>query len=85
MATAATSCTDGSPKVMAPQMLLGHLFAMATGAKSTPKGGHAADLESRAATELATACGPRSQMRCARAQTAAAARADRLLTCEFLV
>ena len=55
-------------KVLKPQMLIGHLLEMSVGSESTPKGGHAADLAARAATEVASACGPREKMRCARAR-----------------
>lgn len=68
---------DGSVKVVKPQMLVGYLLEMAAGSASTPKGGHAADLAARAATEVATACGPRSQMRCA-ARAASKKKARRL-------
>lgn len=60
---------DGTLKVIKPQMLIGHLLEMSVGSKGTPKGGHAADLAARAAMEVATACGPRSKMRCAAAAT----------------
>ena len=59
---------DGTMKVLKPQMLIGHLLEMSVGSESTPKGGHAADLAARAATEVANACGPREKMRCARAR-----------------
>ena len=62
---------DGAIKVMKGDLLVGYLLEMATGSKSTPKGGAAADLMARAASEVATACGKRSQMRCARTRTRA--------------
>ena len=58
---------DGRPRVIRPQMLVGYLLQMSTGHASVPKGGHDTDVKKRAETELATACGPRSNMRCARA------------------
>ena len=36
-------------------MLAGYLLQMAVGDKSTPKGGHAADVAARAASELSSA------------------------------
>ena len=51
---------DGTPKVIKPQMLIGYLLQMSVGDESAPKGGHAADLAARAATEMANACGQRS-------------------------
>ena len=60
---------DGTPKVLKPQMLIGYLLEMSVGSKSTPKGGHAADLAARAAMEVATACGLRSKMKCAATAT----------------
>lgn len=53
---------SGEKKVIKPQMLVGYLLQMAVGGESAPKGGHAADLAARAATEVATACGKRSSM-----------------------
>ena len=73
---------DGTIKVMRAEMLMGHLLEMAVGGESVPKGGHAADLMARAATEVATACGKRSKMRCARARTRTRAAGRRS---EFLV
>ena len=58
---------DGAIKVMRPEMLMGHLLEMAAGGESVPKGGHAAELLARAGSEVASAAGPRSAMRCARA------------------
>ena len=58
---------DGTVKVVKADIFVGYLLEMATGSSSTLKGSAAADLMARAATEVATACGKRSKMRCARA------------------
>jgi hypothetical protein len=60
---------DGTLKVLKPEMIVGHLLEMSAGSKHTPKGGHAADIAARAAMEVATACGPRSKMKCAARHT----------------
>ena len=59
---------DGKIKVMKGDLLVGCLLEMATGSKSTPKGGAVADLMSRAATEVAAACGQRTKMKYAHAR-----------------
>jgi hypothetical protein len=57
---------DGTLKVLKPEMIVGHLLEMSVGSEHTPKGGHAAELAARAGMEVATACGLRSKMKCAR-------------------
>ena len=50
-------------QVVRPELLVAWLLEMATGSKSTPKGGTVAYIAARVGSEVPSACGLRSKMK----------------------